>query len=71
MALVGDVLYVADTENHVVRAVNLRERTVTTAAGTGVQSTSRYRVEDGSIGNALQVSRDVLTTGGLRFVCNS
>ncbi|HYO87766.1 MAG TPA: thioredoxin-like domain-containing protein [Candidatus Limnocylindrales bacterium] len=56
MALVGDVLYVADTENHVVRAVNLRERTVTTAAGTGVQSTSRYRVEDGSLGNALQVA---------------
>ncbi len=56
MALVGETLYVADTENHAVRAVTLTDRTVTTVAGTGEQSRSRARVEDGTIGNALQVA---------------
>jgi DNA-binding beta-propeller fold protein YncE len=35
MALVGDVLYVADTENHLLRKVDLAKQTVSTAAGTG------------------------------------
>jgi sugar lactone lactonase YvrE len=56
MALVGDTLYVADTENHAVRAINLAERTVTTAAGTGAQSRNRHRAEDGPIGNAQRVA---------------
>jgi thiol-disulfide isomerase/thioredoxin/sugar lactone lactonase YvrE len=38
MALKGDHLYVADTENHLIRRVNLRERSVETLAGTGRQS---------------------------------
>ncbi len=38
MALVGDRLYVADTENHLIRRVDLREKRVTTVAGTGEQS---------------------------------
>lgn len=37
MALRADVLYVADMENHAIRAVNLNDRTVTTIAGTGQQ----------------------------------
>ncbi len=37
MALRGDVLYVADMENHLIRAANLSDRTVTTIAGTGKQ----------------------------------
>ena len=37
MALRADVLYVADMENHAIRAVNLNDRTVTTIAGTGEQ----------------------------------
>ena len=37
MALVGDELYVADTENHLLRKVNLTERRVETVAGTGEQ----------------------------------
>ncbi len=41
MALVGDTLYVADTNNHTIRAVNLVERVVTTAAGTGAQGYQR------------------------------
>lgn len=47
MALVGDSLYVADTENHLLRIVNLQSRTVTTLAGTGEQSHDRLSVEDG------------------------
>jgi len=35
MALVGDVLYVADTENHMLRKVDLTKQQVITVAGTG------------------------------------
>ena len=41
MALVGDTLYVADTENHAIRAVDLAARTVRTVAGTGAQGFNR------------------------------
>ncbi len=56
LALVDDTLYVADTENHALRAVDLAARTVTTVAGTGVQGYDRYHVEDGAVGNALQIA---------------
>jgi DNA-binding beta-propeller fold protein YncE len=38
MALDGETLYVADTENHLVRKIDLKARTVQTLAGTGKQS---------------------------------
>lgn len=41
MARDGDTLYVADTENHLIRAVNLATRRVTTVAGTGEQAAFR------------------------------
>ncbi len=37
-ALNGDTLYVADTENHALRKVNLKSKTVATISGTGEQS---------------------------------
>lgn len=37
MALDGDVLYVADTENHALRALNLKTRRVRTLLGDGIQ----------------------------------
>ena len=40
MAQDGDALYVADTENHLIRLVDLKARTVRTVAGTGEQSHS-------------------------------
>lgn len=43
MALDGEVLYVADTENHLVRRLDLQTRTVTTIAGTGQQALGRPR----------------------------
>ena len=41
MCVDGDTLYVADTENHALRAVDLKEKTVSTVAGNG-HSGSRY-----------------------------
>ena len=41
MALVDEVLYVADTENHLIRTVDLKAETVSTLAGTGEQSRAR------------------------------
>ena len=38
LALAGDSLYVADTENHLIRRVDLKTRTVETVAGTGKQT---------------------------------
>jgi DNA-binding beta-propeller fold protein YncE len=45
LALAGDTLYVADTENHTIRAVDLSAGTVQTVAGTG---TIGYRRMGGS-----------------------
>src|SRR6266850_1816272 len=38
MVLDGDTLYVADTENHLIRQIDLKSKTVKTIAGTGQQS---------------------------------
>ncbi|HKP48143.1 MAG TPA: thioredoxin-like domain-containing protein [Pyrinomonadaceae bacterium] len=38
MVLSGDKLYVADTENHLIRLVDLKNKTVQTVAGTGQQA---------------------------------
>ncbi len=43
MALDGDNLYVADTENHLIRRVDLKARTVETVAGTGKQTHDYFR----------------------------
>ena len=38
LAIAGDSLYVADTENHLIRRIDLKQHTVETIAGTGKQS---------------------------------
>ena len=43
MALDGDSLYVADTENHLVRRVDLKAKTVETVAGTGQQARDYFK----------------------------
>jgi thiol-disulfide isomerase/thioredoxin len=44
MALDGDSLYVADTENHLIRRLDLKARTVQTVAGTGKQSHDYFQM---------------------------
>jgi DNA-binding beta-propeller fold protein YncE len=46
LALAGDSLYVADTENHLIRRIDLKSRTVETIAGTG-QQTREYPPKGG------------------------
>ncbi len=41
MALIGDTLYIADTENHSIRAAHLDTGTLETVAGTGEQAYTR------------------------------
>ena len=41
MALAGEVLYVADTENHLIRKIDLARQTVETIAGSGKQEYDR------------------------------
>jgi thiol-disulfide isomerase/thioredoxin len=41
MAITGQTLYIADRKNHLIRAVDLSSRTVTTVAGTGTQGHER------------------------------
>ncbi len=41
MALKGELLYVADRRNHLIRVLDLKARTVKTAAGTGEQGRNR------------------------------
>ena len=43
MALDGESLYVADTENHLIRRIDLKARAVETIAGTGKQSTEYFK----------------------------
>src|SRR5829696_4642182 len=43
LALAGDSFYVADTENHLIRRVDLKSRNVETIAGTGQQSHEYFK----------------------------
>src|SRR6185437_10085283 len=51
LALAGDSLYVADTENHLIRRLDLKSRTVATIAGTGKQTHEYFQT-----GSARQVA---------------
>ncbi len=63
MALTGDTLYVADTENHLLRAIDLNARTVTTVAGTGIQA--NFRADGGdALTSALNSPWDLALVGG-------
>lgn len=64
LAFAGDTLYVADMENHALRAVSLRDGVVGTIAGTGRQLRSR---EDQRAG-ALSSPWDVAVAGEALFV---
>uniref|UniRef100_A0A8C5HIL1 NHL repeat-containing protein 2 n=1 Tax=Gouania willdenowi TaxID=441366 RepID=A0A8C5HIL1_GOUWI len=53
VAIKGDVVYVADTENHLIRKIELLEGKVTTVAGVGAQGTDR---EGGAMGTTQPIS---------------
>ncbi|MBI4317483.1 MAG: alkyl hydroperoxide reductase [Chloroflexi bacterium] len=67
LALDGDTVYVADTQNHALRAVDLRKHLVTTFAGTGVQA--RYGTAGGrAIETPLSSPWDVLLQGRVLYI---
>ena len=67
MVLHGDMLYVADTENHLLRKLDLNTRTVTTIAGTGEQARA-YNVPGMSTQVALNSPWDLYLLGTDLFI---
>ena len=67
MVLDGDSLYVADTENHLLRKLDLKTRTVTTIAGTGEQARA-YNVPGTGTQVALNSPWDLCLLGTELFI---
>jgi sugar lactone lactonase YvrE len=67
MALDGDLLYVADRKNHLIRALNLEKRTVKTIAGTGKQGQARD-AEGPALEIGLNSPWDLLLNGERLFI---
>ena len=66
LTLSGDSLYVADTENHAIRLIDLRERRVETIAGTGEQARTFH---DGGVGSvALNSPWDLTGLDGMLYI---
>lgn len=53
VAIKGDTIYVADTENHLIRKIDLFHKTVSTLAGVGIQGADK---EGGAIGPEQPIS---------------
>jgi hypothetical protein len=67
MALKGDTLYVADRKNHLIRALNLKEETVATVAGTGRQGDNR-EFGGAALRTSLNSPWDLLLRGDLLYI---
>jgi DNA-binding beta-propeller fold protein YncE len=67
MALGGDVLYVADRKNHLIRALDLKAGTVKTVAGTGEQGENR-RSGGPALKTGLNSPWDLLRHGNMLFI---
>lgn len=64
----GNTLYIADTENHAVRAADLVKRTLTTIAGTGKQGRERRPHNAKGAETALSSPWDLVRVGDTLFV---
>lgn len=62
-----DVLYVADTENHLIRKVDIQRKTVQTIAGTGEQA-RRFNVEGQGTSVALNSPWDMVLIGDVLYI---
>jgi sugar lactone lactonase YvrE/thiol-disulfide isomerase/thioredoxin len=69
LALDDDVLYVADTNNHLIRAIDLTTGQVATIAGTGSQGWPPATGTATSI--ALSTPWDVLSSEGILYIANA
>lgn len=68
MCLVGNTLYVADTENHLLRTVDVDTKTVATFAGTGKQA--RFGAHGGKLlATSLNSPWDVYALDGVLYIC--
>src|SRR5712692_10948357 len=67
LVLDGETLYAADTENHLIRRVDLKARTVNTIAGTGQQSRQLDRI-DMARGTALNSPWDLQLVGRTLYI---
>ena len=67
MDLSGDLLYVADTENHCIRVVDLKQKQVKTIAGTGKQS-RQFHQGGKPLQTALASPWDVKKVGDKLFI---
>ena len=67
VAVDGEVLYVADTENHAIRKIDLAARTVTTVAGNGKQA-QQFNIA--GTGKTVQLNSpwDLLVWGGKLYI---
>lgn len=67
MAFIGSKLYVADTDNHAIRVIDLAQHTVKTVAGTGKLGSS-YRTDGDPLQVALRSPWDLVADGQRLYI---
>ncbi len=67
-AISGNILYVADTENHLLRAINLEQRKVSTLAGTGVQGSPGVKTSGPLLETPMNSPWSITHTNGILYI---